>query len=105
MPPDRANTEEQLRSDLRIRQDVPRETGDPFLLRCQLAEGLDAVLAQLPSGCDELTAYAFGERCRRRVNHFQAPLPGGRSSSWTRAPEPAALLVLRAITGGPPMVG
>src|SRR4051812_6693789 len=62
MPLDRANTDEKLRSDLRIRQDVPRETGDLLLLRSQLAARLDTVLAYLPSGSDELPACALGER-------------------------------------------
>src|SRR3954467_9132164 len=62
MPLDRANTDEKLRSDLRIRQDVPRETGDLLLLRSQLAARLDAALAHLPSGSDELPACALGER-------------------------------------------
>src|SRR3954452_21278925 len=62
MPLDRADTDEKLRSDLRIRQDVPRETGDLLLLRSQLAARLDAALAHFPSGSDELPACALGER-------------------------------------------
>src|SRR4051812_8619365 len=61
MPFDRAYTDEELCSDLRIRQDVPRETGDLHLLRSQLAARLDAALAQLSSGRDELTACALGK--------------------------------------------
>src|SRR4051794_2523794 len=62
VPLDRANADEKLRSDLRIRQDVPRETGDLLLLRSQLAARLDAALAHLSSGSDELPACPLGER-------------------------------------------
>src|SRR5262249_60606810 len=66
VPFNRTWAQEQLRADLRVREPVPGEAGDLFLLRGQLIAGLGTALAHLLARGDELPAGPLGVR---RVAH------------------------------------
>ncbi len=70
-PLDRFRTDEELSPDLGVREPVPSEPGDLFLLRGELVARLGAALADLLAGRHQLAAGAFGERLHpRRVEQL-----------------------------------
>src|SRR5512132_675342 len=62
VPLDRARTEEELGTDLRVGEPVAGEPGDLLLLRRELLAPLERALAPLRPGGDQLALGARGER-------------------------------------------
>src|SRR6478752_4503630 len=61
MPLDSVRADEQVRTDLLIRQAVTGQSCDLCLLGRQLVTGADLLLAHLFTGGDQLAASPFGE--------------------------------------------
>ena len=92
VPLDRARTEEQLGTDLRVGEPVAGEPGDLLLLRREILARLERTLAQLRTGGDQLALGALGERLHPDLGEhlLGGPQPLARLAGTTVAAQPLA---------------
>ena len=91
--------QEQLGADLRVGQAVPRQPGDVGLLRGERGRRLDAALAHLLAGGDQLPAGALGER--RHADRGEHVVGGAQLRARVRAAAlPAQPLAVEQVRAG-----